>query len=178
MQENFQIPPPPITCSPQMDQPMEIGNSYLLFANLKMFLTIVSSQWFPHLGSLWFINLKVLEAWRPKCLLRTLKESKEVRKYLTRTFGLNAMLAWEVCGQNANRPKCQPDIMPTKGWHFVRPNFLVGILSGPSKHVLAFCRIKSIAKELQQIKSGVRVKLLLGKWAVAQQLDTRVSQKN
>ena len=35
--------------------------------------------------------------------------------------------------------KCQPDIMPTKGWHFVRifffswhfvrPNFLVGILS-------------------------------------------------
>ena len=43
-----------------------------------------------------------------------------------------------VCGQNANRTKCQPDIMPTKGWyfvrtyfcgwHFVRPNFLVGIL--------------------------------------------------
>ena len=39
--------------------------------------------------------------------------------------------------------------MPTKGWHivrtffcgwhFVRPNFLVGILSGPSQHVLAFC---------------------------------------
>ena len=25
-----------------------------------------------------------------------------------------------VCGQNANRTKCQPDIMPTKGWHFVR----------------------------------------------------------
>ena len=52
-------------------------------------------------------------------------------------------------GQNANRTKCQPDIMPTKGWHFVRifffswhfvrPNFLVGILSGPSQHVLAFC---------------------------------------
>ena len=72
--------------------------------------------------------------------------------------------------------------MPTKGWHFVRtffcgwhfvrPNFLVGILSGPSKHVLAFCRIKSIAKELQQIKSGVRAKLLLGKWAAAQELDT------
>ena len=47
-----------------------------------------------------------------------------------------------VVGQNANRTKCQPDIMPTKGWHFVltffcgwhfvRPNFLVGILSGPS----------------------------------------------
>ena len=56
-----------------------------------------------------------------------------------------------VCGQNANRTKCQPDIMPTKGWHFVqpffsgwhfvRPNFLVGILSGPSQHVLAFCPI-------------------------------------
>merc|ERR1711952_120842 len=55
-----------------------------------------------------------------------------------------------VCGQNANRTKCQPDIMPTKGWHFVRtffcgwhfvrPNFLVGILSGPSQHVFAFCR--------------------------------------
>ena len=53
-----------------------------------------------------------------------------------------------VVGQNANRTKCQPDIMPTKGWHFVRiffcgwhfvrPNFLVGILSGPSQHVLAF----------------------------------------
>ena len=53
-----------------------------------------------------------------------------------------------VCGQNANRTKCQPDIMPTKGWHFVgtyfcgwhfvHPNFLVGILSGPSQHVLAF----------------------------------------
>ena len=52
-----------------------------------------------------------------------------------------------VCGQNANRTKCQPDIMPTKGWHFVRtdfcgwhfvrPNFLVGILSGSSQHVLA-----------------------------------------
>ena len=52
-----------------------------------------------------------------------------------------------VVGQNANRTKCQPDIMPTKGWHFVRtyfcgwhfvhPNFLVGILSGPSQHVLA-----------------------------------------
>ena len=49
------------------------------------------------------------------------------------------------------RTKCQPDIMPTKGWHFVRPffsgwhfvrpNFLVGILSGPSQHVLAFCPI-------------------------------------
>ena len=25
-----------------------------------------------------------------------------------------------VVGQNANRTKCQPDIMPTKGWHFVR----------------------------------------------------------
>ena len=56
-----------------------------------------------------------------------------------------------VCGQNANRTKCQPDIMPTKGWHFVRtffrgwhfvrPNFLVGILSGPSQHVLVFCPI-------------------------------------
>ena len=55
----------------------------------------------------------------------------------------------EVCGQNANRTKCQPDIMPTKGWHFVRtficgwhfvrPKFLVGILSGSSQHVLAFC---------------------------------------
>ena len=54
-------------------------------------------------------------------------------------------------GQNANRTKCQPDIMPTKGWHFVRPffsgwhfvrpNFLVGILSGPSQHVLVFCPI-------------------------------------
>ena len=87
-----------------------------------------------------------------------------------------------VVGQNANRTKCQPDIMPNKGWHFVRaffcgwhfvrPNFLVGILSGPSKHVLAFCRIKSIAKELQQIKSGVRAKLLLGKWVAAQDLDT------
>ena len=60
---------------------------------------------------------------------------------------------------NGVRTKCQPDIMPTKGWHFVRtffcgwhyvriyfcgwhfvrPNFLVGILSGPSQHVLAFC---------------------------------------
>ena len=39
--------------------------------------------------------------------------------------------------------------MPTKGWHFVRtyfcgwhfvcPDFLVGILSGPSQHVLTFC---------------------------------------
>ena len=57
----------------------------------------------------------------------------------------------KVVGQNANRTKCQPDIMPTKGWHFVqpffsgwhfvRPNFLVGILSGPSQHVLAFCPI-------------------------------------
>ena len=55
-----------------------------------------------------------------------------------------------VVGQNANRTKCQPDIMPTKGWnyvrtffcgwHFVRPKFLVGILSRPSQHVLAFCR--------------------------------------
>ena len=26
----------------------------------------------------------------------------------------------KVVGQNANRTKCQPDIMPTKGWHFVR----------------------------------------------------------
>ena len=26
-------------------------------------------------------------------------------------------------GQNANRTKCQPDIMPTKGWHFVRTFF-------------------------------------------------------
>ena len=52
-------------------------------------------------------------------------------------------------GQNANRTKCQPNIMPTQGWHFVRtffcgwhfvrPKFLVGILSGPSQHVLAFC---------------------------------------
>ena len=49
---------------------------------------------------------------------------------------------------NGVRTKCQPDIMPTKGWHFVRTyfcgwhfvhsNFLVGILSGPSQHVLAF----------------------------------------
>ena len=49
------------------------------------------------------------------------------------------MLTITVVGQNANRTKCQPDIMPTKGWHFVRtffcgwhfvrPNFLVGILS-------------------------------------------------
>ena len=31
--------------------------------------------------------------------------------------------------------------MPTgqNGWHFVRANYLVGILSGPSQHVLAFC---------------------------------------
>ena len=28
-----------------------------------------------------------------------------------------------VVGQNANRTKCQPDIMPTKGWHFVRTFF-------------------------------------------------------
>ena len=56
-----------------------------------------------------------------------------------------------VVGQNANRTKCQPDIMPTKGWHFVwtyfcgwhfvHPNFLVGILSEPSQHVLVFCPI-------------------------------------
>ena len=59
------------------------------------------------------------------------------------------VLKFSVCGQNAKRTKCQPDIMPTKGWHFVRtyfcgwhfvrPNFLVGILSGPSQHVLVFC---------------------------------------
>ena len=64
-----------------------------------------------------------------------------------------------VVGQNANRTKCQPDIMPTKGWHivrtlfcgwhFVRPNFLVGIFSWPSKHVLALCP--------KQIEHGVPI---------------------
>ena len=65
------------------------------------------------------------------------------------TWGIFVNAIILVCGQNANRTKCQPDIMPTKGWHFVRtyfcgwhfvrPNFLVGILSGPSQHVLVFC---------------------------------------
>ena len=45
-------------------------------------------------------------------------------------------------GQNANRTKCQPRLafcpgLFFHGWHFVRTNFLVGILSGPSQHVLA-----------------------------------------
>ena len=40
-------------------------------------------------------------------------------------------------GQNANRTKCQPRLafcpgLFFHGWHFVRTNFLVGILSGPS----------------------------------------------
>ena len=49
--------------------------------------------------------------------------------------------------RQGGRTKCQPDKMPTWvgilsvtffcGWHFVRTNFLVGILSGPSQEVLA-----------------------------------------
>ena len=69
------------------------------------------------------------------------------------------LVTFQVVGQNANQTKCQPDIMPTKGWHivrtffcgwhFVRPNFLVGIFSWPSKHVLALCP--------KQIEHGVPI---------------------
>ena len=87
-------------------------------------------------------------------------------------YAIDMFVCMEVVGQNANRTKCQPDIMPTKGWYFVRTFFCGWHFVRPNFLVLAFCRIKSIAKELQQIKSGVRVKLLLGKWAAAQELDT------
>ena len=75
-----------------------------------------------------------------------------------------SMLFLRVCGQNANRTKCQPDIMPTKGWyfvptyfcgwHFVRPNFLVGILSGPSQHVLAYCQNHEKCHHLSECEWG------------------------
>ena len=76
MQENFQIPPPPITCSPQMDQPMEIGNSNLLFAILKMFLTIVSSQWFPQSWILMIYKSKSAGSMEAKMLT---KDSKRIK---------------------------------------------------------------------------------------------------
>ena len=40
-------------------------------------------------------------------------------------FGMGHQLMWlnRVVRQNANRTKCQPDIMPTNGWHFVRTFF-------------------------------------------------------
>ena len=44
----------------------------------------------------------------------------------------------KVCGQNANRTKCQPDIMPTKGWHFVQ-TYLCGWHFVRPNFWLAFC---------------------------------------
>ena len=41
--------------------------------------------------------------------------------FMSLFFSHNGSIDWaQVCGQNANRTKCQPDIMPTKGWHFVQ----------------------------------------------------------
>ena len=55
----------------------------------------------------------------------------------------------------------------------IRRLFLLNV-SDEAEQELVTEQIKSLFRELQQIKgdSGVRAKLLLGKWAAAQELDT------
>ena len=55
----------------------------------------------------------------------------------------------------------------------MRKLFLLNV-SDDAAQELVTEQIKSIVSELQQIKgdSGLRAKLLLGKWAAAQELDT------
>ena len=63
--------------------------------------------------------------------------------------------------QNANQTKCQPDKMPKCPdfllWLVFCPShFLVGILSGPSQHVLAFCQNHEKCRHLSECECFVR----------------------
>ena len=47
----------------------------------------------------------------------------EIKVTVVKTGTMKKEGYFRVVGQNANQTKCQLDIMPTKGWHFVRTFF-------------------------------------------------------